>query len=333
MSSSQFHTKLAKYINTGCIDRTDLFLSLAKPNLPFYKNAGEIIKMWGNSDDRIIGKSLNFTCNKYTGENKKVKEMMQYINQELSDELFGAYVHGSLATNDSISYSDFDGLIILKNEVMRDRKKLINTAIKLSKAYSIMISMDALQHHGWFVLTEKDCKNWPVTYFPPVLFDYSKSLLNSGKNIEITYLTSDTNNKNSLNRLCNSIIRHLSKHSIPENSFQLKSILSEYMLMPSLYLQYKNGTGIYKKYSFEEASKDFKSEDWRIMNEVSEIRSKWKLNSGLTLTDYPKIITPWVKKSQIKHSSKVPDELMQKLDSEFIARMIKLTNLIRNKIL
>lgn len=332
MNINLFHNNLSKYINTGCLNRTDKLLSWVAEEIPFKKNASKIIEEFNQLEDAVIGDSDQFVCNRYSGTNQAVLKIMQYLQRELSNDLKGAFLHGSLATNEGISYSDFDGLVIIKNEVFKDKLRLSAVATKLSKAYSMMISMDPLQHHGWFVVTEKHCKNWPVNYFPPVLFEYSKSLLTSDINIDLTFLPAPENHKWALNRLCLSIAKHLRTKTIPQNSFQLKSILSEFMLLPSLYVQYKTGQGIYKKYSFEEASKDFTEGEWAIMNEVSQIRKNWRINTGIELGTEPIIVTPWVKMKQINKSCKIPHDLTNILDAEFIGRMLKLTNLIRSKI-
>lgn len=333
MNSNRFHSILSKYINTGCLNRTDKLLSFINGKIPFQKNATSIIKEFNQLDDAVIGSSVQYLCNKYNGGNKKVQEIMKFLQSELSNDLKGAFLHGSLATNEGIPYSDFDGLVIIKNEVFKDKDRLISVAIKLSKAYSMMISMDALQHHGWFVMTEKDCKNWPNNYFPPILFEYSQSLLFSNAVIDLTYLPSIEKDKAALLRLCSSTANHLRSLTIPDNSFQLKSILSEFMLLPSLYIQYKTGKGIYKKFSFEEAAKDFTSNEWEIMNEVSAIRENWDLNRGIEPFESPVIVTPWLKKKQVNRSSKISHEMRIKMDPDFVGRMMKFTNLIRSKII
>ena len=333
MNSNRFNYNLSKYINTGCLNRSDKLISLVSSEIPFKKNASKIIQEYNKNGIAVIGNSVSYICNKYNGTNSKVLDIMHYLQTELSDDLKGAFLHGSIATNEGISYSDFDGLVIIKNEVFKDKLRLAKVAMKLSKAYSLMISMDALQHHGWFVVTEKDCKNWPSNYFPPILFEYAKSLLFSNTIVDITYLPSHEKDTIELKRLCESVANHLRSQKIPENSFQLKSILSEFMLLPSLYIQYKTGNGIYKKHSFEEAAKDFSDAEWQIMNEVSKIREKWHLNNGIKIGEKPLIVTPWIKKKQIKKSSKISEELRIKMDPEFIGRMIKFTNLIRAKII
>lgn len=332
MLNIEFQSTFNRYINYGCLKRTDKLLSGLFPEIPFKKNAGHIIEVWESLPDRVIGQKESFLIPEYTGINKAVLRMVRYVDEELKDDLYAAVLHGSLATGEEKSYSDFDGLVIIKNEVFSDPQRLARVALSLSKAYSIMISMDPLQHHGWFVLTERDLKNWPSAYFPPVLFNYSKSLLNKTTELDITYMNNQENSKNALLRLTQSISRHLHHGEIPDNTYQLKGILSEFMLLPTLYMQHKTGEGIFKKFSFSAAAGDFSEKDWSIMNEVSQIREKWNLNSGYNPGKKPIIVTPAIKKLQIKQSMQVPAALHHQMDSKFIGRMLQLNNLIRNSV-
>lgn len=330
MLNIEFQSAFNRYINYGCLKRTDKLVSRLFPEIPFHKNANPVIDLWEALPDRVIGQKVSFLIPEYSGINKAVVRMIKYLDEELKDDLFAAVLHGSLATGEEKSYSDFDGLVIIKNEVFSDHNRLARVALSLSKAYSIMIAMDPLQHHGWFVLTERDLKSWPSYYFPPVLFNYSKSLMNKSIKLEITYLNNQEHNKNALLRLTQSISKHLQQGEIPDNTYQLKGILSEFMLLPTLYMQNKTGEGIFKKFSFEAASEDFSEKDWSIMNDVSSIREKWNLNSGYNPGKKPIIVTPLVKKNQITQSMRVPAAIHQLMDSKFIGRMLQLNNLIRN---
>ncbi len=49
----------------------------------------------------------------------------------VKDDLFGAYVHGSLGTYEEIGYSDFDALVIIKDDVFHSRQRLAALAAEL----------------------------------------------------------------------------------------------------------------------------------------------------------------------------------------------------------
>ena len=49
----------------------------------------------------------------------------------VKDDLFGAYVHGSLGNHEETGYSDFDALVIIKDNVFHSRHRLAALATKL----------------------------------------------------------------------------------------------------------------------------------------------------------------------------------------------------------
>jgi hypothetical protein len=62
--------------------------------------------------------------------------------------------------------------------------------------------------------------------------------------------------------------------------YLLKSVLSGFMLLPSLYVQARTGRGIFKKFSFEAARLDFSDDVWAPMDRVSEVRQQWHYEIG-----------------------------------------------------
>ena len=59
------------------------------------------------------------------------------------------------------------------------------------------------------------------------------------------------------------------------NAYRLKGLLSQFMLLPSLYLQARDGTAVFKKESFAIAARDFEPRDWSAMERVSAARLAW----------------------------------------------------------
>ena len=115
--------------------------------------------------------------------------------------------------------------------------------------------------------------------------------------------------------------------------YQLKSLLSEFMLMPALYVQARDKKGVFKKFSFDLARKDFSKNDWEIMDEVSEIRLIWHYKMGwikkklFTSTNplYRKLITRYL-------SPKTPGDIKMKLPPAFYKNMKKLCSDMKKKI-
>ena len=79
-------------------------------------------------------------------------------------------VHGSVATNELVQFSDFDGLIIL-NEGYKNSKALRNF---IKNSMKEIYKFDPLQHHGWFIITKNQLQQYPQTYFPHELYKKAK---------------------------------------------------------------------------------------------------------------------------------------------------------------
>jgi len=333
MNQKTFLSSASRYFNTGVLHRSDKLCAIFKADWPLRKNAAEI-----KSGFDLLETTTNpapfesYNIEKYSGSNITANRISAYLKEHLATDLLCAVAHGSIATDEQISYSDFDGLVIIRNEVFSNEARIKHVAEHLSKSYSLMIQGDPLQHHGWFVLTEKDISNWPAYYFPPVVFNYSKSLLNDTLQLKIQNNVSAGDSKTSLTRMAATINKTLLKHNFPDNAYQLKSLLSEFMLLPTLFMQAMTGQGIYKKQSFTEAKNHIDPEVWKVMDKISEIRSSWDINSGIVLPENPVLVTPVIKRKQISNSKLVPDYLQSKLTDQLRQEMLKFTRFVVTKI-
>ncbi|MGB0390744.1 MAG: hypothetical protein ACPGD5_04195 [Salibacteraceae bacterium] len=268
----------------------------------------------------------------YSGGNSWVLQMKSSLEKELSDDLFGAYLHGSLASNEEIAYSDFDALVIIKDAVFKEENRITEVVHKLQKLQKIMHQFDPLQHHGWFVLTESMLQNYPITYFPPILFEHSVSLLKNKGSI-INYSWQD--NKESLsapfNQLSNDLIKKLKQPHKVKNVFYLKSLLSEFMLLPALYLQSKTGSSVNKKASFDLARVDFSNPEWKIMDKVSTIRQEWTFEILAIQKMLLSSENYTIRKISRKIAPSIPESISKKLTPEFYGEMSNLVILMKSK--
>jgi len=327
VKENEFRYYLQAYINGGCLSASDKLLYLFSPQLVFQKNASVIQSYFSKVEKNNTKgtENVQVKTSVYSGNNKFVVSMMHYLENHLSPYIAGAYVHGSIGTNEEIPYSDFDALVILKNEVLNDARKLSVAARLLNNARSIFFNMDPLQHHGWFVITERDLEHYPEAYFPPELFRHAKSLM-PGRGLELSLaLDSKTDFRSPLKDLCWSIEKKLKKEMYPASLYLLKNLLSEFMLLPALYVQARNKKGIYKKFSFEEAKKDFTRDDWRIMDEVSVLRINW--NGTVPAWKRKLIASPrYFSFNLAKHfSPEIPNGLKEKLTGRFYDDMLAFT--------
>jgi hypothetical protein len=258
---------------------------------------------------------------------------MTHLKDDLEEDLFGAFLHGSIATQEEINYSDFDALVILKDDVFDDGKRVSRVGLILNRLQQIMHDFDPLQHHGWFVLTESMLKNYSNSYFPFELFNYSVSLFPQKElNFDVYSDSSKTDFKSPFLQLSNELLKKLKYGYRPQNTFALKSFLSEFMLLPSFYLQSKNNKAVYKKNSFELARKDFSEHEWIIMDQVSEIRKDWDYNINSLQKKLLCSKNSVVRKLGRKYAPKIPNPIEDKLTIEFYKAMSSLVLAMQNKL-
>ncbi len=331
-----FRVQLVNYINAGCLMRNNKILHLLHASLPIKLSAPKITGEFTAAPD--IAKENGFiddtiAVERYNGNNRYVLQMTDYLNKYLYDDLFGVYVHGSLGTYEEISYSDFDALVIIRNEVLENHKRLSYVAKKLYDARKIMHKMDPLQHHGWFVLTESDLIDYPQTYFPWEIFKYARSLLpDKGLNIKLSFDHGKQDYKTPFLELALGIRFQLENNGYPGNMYQLKGLLSRFMLLPALYCQARDRKGVFKKFSFDAARKDFLASDWAIMDEVSDIRSNWHFLLGPVRRYIMTRRSPLWLRFKRKVGPRIPPGLKSKLTAGFYQRIFDLIEQMEKKL-
>jgi predicted nucleotidyltransferase len=332
----KFIELLSRYIRGGSIGKTDLLLSLLSVSFSFRKNAPNIINKYNKTykQEKILNNEFKIiTIDTYNGNNREVEQMIEYINKYLPGDLFGVYLHGSLATNEEIFYSDFDALVILKQEIFKRSEHLSRVAEHLFRAEEFMLAKDPLQHHGWFVMTENDLKNYPEYYFPHELFRYSKCLLGEKKfSIHLNENGYMTDLQKSFHKLCKSVVKKLESKTFFKNNYVFKNLLSEFMLLPAVYIQSKTGQGIFKKFSFEKLKEEL-GEHYRVMDEISQIRLSWRHEPSPYYLSLIRKKNVLCRKIAAKFfSGNVERELLEKFNNEMIRQLVVFVNELKSRL-
>ena len=105
---------------------------------------------------------------------------------------------------------------------------------------------------------------------------YARSLTGKAQTLNIT-MEEPPDYREHLNKAAANMLRSLRNKPEDMNLYRLKGVFSLFMLMPALYVQARDGKGIFKKFSFDEARRDFTAEEFGIMDEISSIRHDWKV--------------------------------------------------------
>lgn len=325
-----------RYFNYGYTGRAGKIISVIAPEPARQQAAKKICHSFqahsANTRQHPDSVSISYTIPKFETGNQALSEISAYIKTNLEPYIHAAVVHGSVATGEIINYSDYDGLVVIKNDVFKSIKQTAELSCHLNRTFAMMLRFDPLQHHGWMIATEKDFDNWPGEFFPPALFQFSKSLLGSDCKITLNCIEPQEKLKSGFLRYAGRLNHTLRTAGLPDNAYQMKSILSEFMLLPSLYVAARDGKGVFKKFSFEIAASDFSGNDWDVMNKVSEIRMKWPSMNYVKGFQDLKRFTPFTKNQQIRrsrfrnHQSPVNDLNLFREMSELTEKMIlKLT--------
>ncbi len=256
----------------------------------------------------------------YDGTNPTVRAMQEYLQDHgLFEDLVGATLHGSLARNDEISYSDFDAMVIIRDTTLSDPDRLFRLAQCLERARSIMHRQDPLQHHGWFALPECMLRDYPDTYLPVATLKESRSL---GEPLRTELHVSWSPNVTGFHELADRTFGEIDSQQMLKNVYQLKSTLSKFMLLPALYLHARDGRGVTKRESYEllRSSCDVAMQP---MDSVSQIRAEWNVPINAAVQRLS-CNTVWRRSVGVKRiAPPVPKPLANRLDGRFRTQMLE----------
>jgi hypothetical protein len=202
-----------------------------------------------------------------------LRHLRQYVR--------GLYLHGSLATLDYVKgYSDFDTLLILKQEVTADAATLMRCRKLLLRSLPFLHMVDPLQHHGHLVLAEQDLSFYPQPYFPFILFQYAQTFFQDSSTLVFQERDSTLERQNALWRFCQTVRQAFHSGQAFRSLYEWKAFIQGVVLLPSIYLQ-AVGDYTYKKLSFEKAAKDFNEQQWRMIQKATILRREWKATRTL----------------------------------------------------
>ena len=326
-----FRLQVLRFFKSGMLSSGDKLAGILFEKFIVGSNAKKIAAQYASINSRTTADGkIDIAINRYKGGNLVALKIRDHLEAAAGSNLIGAYLHGSIATSEVIGYSDFDGLVIVKSECMKNPQKLAGLFTALKETEMMMLDMDPLQHHGWFVLTEADLVEYPEHYFPTVLFNHAATLFGEST------LTMQLNPAGytdyfvpSFNHLSQSILSKLETGSYLQNYYAFKNLLSEFMLLPAIYLQAKTGKGVFKKYSFSLLDKELGA-DYSIMNVISGLREKWNYKPPpgyLKLRKRGKL-----SKNFAARSGQLPEETLSAFRNELGQSMKKFVNQLQSRI-
>lgn len=254
----------------------------------------------------------------YSGSHSLVSSLYELVESRYSQLFKAVIVHGSIGNGDEIKYSDFDGLLVVKNTEWESTefKSFVRSSQKLILQY------DPLQHHGWFVIKESQLTAYPQDYLPYQVLENAKLIWPKTPVSFTIELKEQYDFARAFNHLSGHVLSKVERNWIPQNIYQLKSFLSEIMLLPCLLITALDQAPILKELSFVEAEKRFPDFDWSAMHTASEIRSHWDYTlSGLQKALMTRPDRFWRKLTKKKVAPKVEKSLADKLDQHYYQQL------------
>ncbi|MFY0604911.1 MAG: nucleotidyltransferase domain-containing protein [Flavobacteriaceae bacterium] len=266
----------------------------------------------------------------YKDKLELTKSLQELIARKYKDVFYAVIVHGSVATGEVIPYSDFDGLIIVKDSYVNSKK------LKQFKRSSMkyILKFDPLQHHGWFEMSESELLDYPESYLPTSVLEKAKLLYPITPGIELNISrTNIPDYKTGLLRMMDQFEKRDSNGWRPKNIYELKSVMSQLMLVPCLYFSAKNNAGIFKRESFDAVRGSFTTSEWLAIKVCSQIRKDWKYSMNPLQKVFFTIPNRFFRKIISKYyAPKIPQKFLELLNEDFYNSILLLNKKIKKEI-
>lgn len=275
-------------------------------------------------------KKHNIKIEELTSDIELIKGLRSLIYNEYHMLFHAVIVHGSVGTNEIIPYSDFDGLLIVKDEHVNssDLKKFKKESMKL------ILKFDPLQHHGWFEIKVGDLDNYPESYLPVSTLKHSKLLFPKVPKIELNLkLKENVDYKPTLVNMINQFEKREIQGWRPNNIYQLKSILSQIMLIPCLYFSAIHNDGIFKRESFQAVRSNFTENEWMPIKTATNIRTHWTYRMNYLQNELFVQPNRFIRKIATRYlAPKIPLHMQQEFSDEFYDNLMLMVKKIKKDI-
>ncbi len=312
----------------------------------FNSKSGRFLRIFGKPYQRILAHKIfskspsiienkknteyKFTIHQYHGKNRCAIALKELFLNSNHPAIVTVIVHGSIADENEICYSDFDGILVIDTTEIKSANSLYKLRELIKKTKKIIFQQDALQHHGWMILTKQDLLHFEDQLHPLHLLQKGSVLFPTKSiTLQASICSKRHQYKNQLIKLETSILKKCHNLKELKNQYLLKNLLSEIMLLPVTFLQAQKGTSIQKKESFELLKSEYPDINLSLIDSVSLMRIQWtqkKVNSKTKLFHFLKesgISTPFL-------APKTPKRIYQQLNETWKTQILELCeNLIK----
>jgi len=312
--------KNSNYVNLNKISQ---FLS----NSYFYFD--KILKMTSKSLNlSLVDKShkiIPFNKNDYSNSDY-FSSLFRLLEISSKSQLGNKYIlFGSLSDLDvAYGFTDCDNLNIISKKNILNKCKLIETRKEILKMNKYIYNFNILHHHDSFIFTEIDMRYYSQSFFPLILFSYSKLLTKTQRNKNFLFLLRKDSDENK-----DRLLRKLKKiksfdYKKNKNIWHYMRHIADYFLIFSLYLQFL-GEPTYKKHSFEKVKNLHPELDWGLYDLLTNIRNN---EFGLAYFSFKKFrflgkYNPRLISYIIKKMNYIPKNMSKIFSDKLFLRMSK----------
>lgn len=273
---SDIKKELKRFLEHGVRDRRDRILHLFHPALVQARHLHLFEELKHETQQQLHFDTTEATVPPYQGTNPVALAIASLFARHAHPAVMAALVHGSIATEEEISYSDFDGILIIdpmRIESKREAKELLHL---IRKSEELMYRQDSLQHHGWNILLKSDLSGYPDDQLPFVLIRHSRCLypLREMK-VAVRIYPEKMNYTQGIEQVLRSVERKTRSGAFAGNLFKAKQYFSEILLLPALYLQARYHEPVWKKESFTRIRAELEQQHLELIEEISALRINW----------------------------------------------------------
>jgi predicted nucleotidyltransferase len=246
--------------------------SLADFFVRFYQDFHRITHQLPNQGSSLIPDSPLFRLRHYQKDQRPYLGPLLDLQAELKaapGKITSAHLFGSYATADFIpGWSDVDMLLILSHSSIQDSDHLLATKNLVHQLQRHLFTIDPLQLHGFFILTQVDFEWYPQHYFPLLLFEHAVSLYKSYTTYEIIERDDKRERVNTFLQQADYFNNLSNSGVIPHTYIERKLFFHKIFSFPLYFLQALD-IHCYKKDSFDICKANYPQFKWEVIDQPS----------------------------------------------------------------
>lgn len=207
---------------------------------------------------------------RYEGRNPELPE----LDPDAAAPIPHVLLHGSMATGDACGFSDVDIAVIVDDVHAHSVQQHRRAIYGLRKLLRAIFGFDALMHHGLMFFPLSGLDRYDERFLPVETLRRAR-VLHGPTTLRVRAIGGPMEDfRASLLAAAASLRKRFREMDFIADDYQLKSVLSGILLMPSRVLAAR-GVHVYKRDSFDLARDFFTPAQWDLIGRAEALRSTW----------------------------------------------------------